>query len=597
MAQMTDDWPNLVTMFFRQADRFGERPLLWQKSKGRWTPLTWRETAVSICRLARGLSSLGIRAGDRVMLVSENRPAWFVADFAIMATGAVTVPAYTTNTEGDHLHILDNSGAAAVVVSTRALAERVLPAAFRSPDVRFVIVMDEVKLQQQPHFDVLTWRQVMDRGEADHTNIRAAAQALSLDTLACLIYTSGTGGAPKGVMLSHRAILANIRGAVDVLSELPGGEEVFLSFLPLSHAYEHTVGQFLPIAIGAEIYYAGSVDRVATDLREIRPTVFSAVPRFYEVLRQRILQGISKQGGLPERFFNWTLAIGRRRYENPESLGLWTRLLDRVLDRLVRDKIRERVGGRLKAMVSGGAALDPELGLFFRALGLPLVQGYGQTEAAPLISVNRPSRPKPGTVGPAVAGVEVRIAEDGELLVRGENLMLGYWRNEAATAEALRDGWLHTGDIAEIDADGDICITDRKKDLIVVSGGDNVAPARIEGLLTLHPQIAQAMVAGDGRSHLVALLVPNAEWLGEWAKEAGKPFDLAVLADDPDLLRALAGPVEEVNRGLSVVEGIRRFAVAPEPFSIDNGQLTPTLKVRRHIVGKVYGQRLRALYD
>lgn len=597
MAQMTDDWPNLVTMFFRQADRFGERPLLWQKSKGRWTPLTWRETAVSICRLARGLSSLGIRAGDRVMLVSENRPAWFVADFAIMAAGAVTVPAYTTNTEGDHLHILDNSGAAAVVVSTRVLAERVLPAAFRSPDVRFVIVMDEVKLQQQPHFDVLTWREVMDRGEADHTNIRASAQALTLDTLACLIYTSGTGGAPKGVMLSHRAILANIRGAVDVLSELPGGDEIFLSFLPLSHAFEHTVGQFLPIALGAEIYYAGSVDRVANDLREIRPTIFLAVPRFYEILRQRILHGIRKQGGFQERIFNWTLAIGRRRYADPKGLGLWTRLVDRVLEQLVRARIRERVGGRLKVMVSGGAALDPELGVFFRALGLPLFQGYGQTEAAPLISVNLPSRPKPDTVGPPVAGVEVRIAGDGELLVRGENLMLGYWRNEAATAGAVRDGWLHTGDIGEIDADGDIRITDRKKDLIVVSGGDNVAPARIEGLLTLHPEIAQAMVAGDGRSHLVALLVPNAEWLGSWAKEAGKPFELAVLADDPDLLRALAGPVEEVNRSLSVVERIRRFAVAPEPFTIDNGQLTPTLKVRRHIVNKVYGQRLRALYD
>ena len=597
MAQMTDDWPNLVTMFFRQADRFGERPLLWQKSKGRWTPLTWRETAVSICRLARGLSSLGIRAGDRVMLVSENRPAWFVADFAIMAAGAVTVPAYTTNTEGDHLHILDNSGAAAVVVSTRVLAERVLPAAFRCPDVRFVIVMDEVKLQQQPHFDVLTWREVMDRGEADHTNIRASAQALTLDTLACLIYTSGTGGAPKGVMLSHRAILANIRGAVDVLSELPGGDEIFLSFLPLSHAFEHTVGQFLPIALGAEIYYAGSVDRVANDLREIRPTIFLAVPRFYEILRQRILHGIRKQGGFQERIFNWTLAIGRRRYADPKGLGLWTRLVDRVLEQLVRARIRERVGGRLKVMVSGGAALDPELGVFFRALGLPLFQGYGQTEAAPLISVNLPSRPKPDTVGPPVAGVEVRIAGDGELLVRGENLMLGYWRNEAATAGAVRDGWLHTGDIGEIDADGDIRITDRKKDLIVVSGGDNVAPARIEGLLTLHPEIAQAMVAGDGRSHLVALLVPNAEWLGSWAKEAGKPFELAVLADDPDLLRALAGPVEEVNRSLSVVERIRRFAVAPEPFTIDNGQLTPTLKVRRHIVNKVYGQRLRALYD
>ncbi|MBL8668304.1 MAG: long-chain fatty acid--CoA ligase [Rhodospirillales bacterium] len=597
MAQMTDDWPNLVTMFFRQADRFGERPLLWQKSKGRWAPLTWREVAVSICRLARGLSSLGIRDGDRVMLVSENRPGWFVADFAIMAAGAVTVPAYTTNTEGDHLHILDNSGAAAVVVSTRALAERVLPAAFRSPDVRFVIVMDEVTLQQQPHFDVLTWGQVMDRGEADHTNIRAAAQTLSPEKLACLIYTSGTGGAPKGVMLSHRAILANIRGAIDVLSELPRGDEVFLSFLPLSHAYEHTVGQFLPIAIGAEIYYAGGVDRVAADLREIRPTIFSAVPRFYEVLRQRILQGIHKQGGLQERFFNWTLAIGRRRYEQPGNRGLWIRLLDRVLDRLVRDKIRERVGGRLKAMISGGAALDPELGIFFRALGLPLFQGYGQTEAAPLISVNRPSRPKPRTVGPAITGCEVRIADDGELLVRGENLMLGYWRNEGATAEALRDGWLHTGDIAEIDADGDIRITDRKKDLIVVSGGDNVSPARIEGLLTLHPEIAQAMVSGDGRSHLVALLVPNADWLREWAHGAGKPFDLAALATDPDLLRALAGPVEKVNGGLSVVEKLRRFAVAPEPFTIANGQLTPTLKVRRHIVNKVYGDRLRSLYD
>ncbi|MFO1114009.1 MAG: AMP-binding protein, partial [Rhodospirillales bacterium] len=297
MPPMTEDWPNLVTMFFRQADRYGERPLLWQKREGRWVPLTWRETAVSICRLARGLTGLGIRAGDRVLLVSENRPAWFVADFAIMAAGAVTVPAYTTNTEGDHLHLLDNSGAAAVVVSTRALAERLLPAAFRSPDVRFVIAMDELNLQQQPHFDVLTWREVMARGEGDHSNVRAVAANVPPETLACLIYTSGTGGAPKGVMLSHRAILANIRGAVDVLSELNFSDEVFLSFLPLSHAYEHTIGQFLPIAIGAEIYYAGGVDRVATDLGEIKPTIFSAVPRFYEVLQQKIVTGVRKQGG------------------------------------------------------------------------------------------------------------------------------------------------------------------------------------------------------------------------------------------------------------------------------------------------------------
>jgi long-chain acyl-CoA synthetase len=594
---MAEDWPNLVTMFFRQADRFGERPLLWHKRDSRWTPLTWREVAVKICMLARGLRSLGIRPGDRVVLVAENRPAWFVADFAIMAIGAVTVPAYSTNTEADHLHILDNSGASAVIVSTRRLAERLLPAAFRCADVRFFISIEDLALRQQPHFGVLTWREVMERGDADHTNIRAAASALKRDELSCLIYTSGTGGAPKGVMLSHGAILANIAGAIDVLSDLALGDEVFLSFLPLSHAYEHTVGQFLPIAIGAEIYYAGSVDRVATDMAEVRPTIFSAVPRFYELIQQRILLGVRKQGGLRQRLFDWTLALGRRRYERPESVGLAARLLDLLLDRLVRKKIRARFGGRLKALVSGGAALDPGLAVFFRAIGLPLFQGYGQTEAAPLISVNRPLRPKLHTVGPPIRGVEARIAEDGEILVRGPILMRGYWRNEEATAHALRDGWLHTGDIGEIDADGDIRITDRKKDLIVVSGGDNVSPARIEGLLTLRPEISQALVWGDGRPHLVALLVPNADWLRGWAHQAGKTFELAALAADPALQKALGAAVNEVNRSLSVIEKIRRFAVVPEPFTIDNGQMTPTLKVRRHVVGVAHRDRLEALYD
>lgn len=594
---MAEDWPNLVTMFFRQADRFGERPLLWHKRDGRWLPLTWREVAVKICMLARGLRSLGIRPGDRVVLVAENRPAWFVADFAIMAIGAVTVPAYSTNTEADHLHILDNSGASAVIVSTRRLAERLLPAALRCADVRFFISIEDLSLRQQPHFDVLTWREVMERGDADHTNIRAAASALTRDELSCLIYTSGTGGAPKGVMLSHGAILANVAGAVDVLSDLVLGDEVFLSFLPLSHAYEHTVGQFLPIAIGAEIYYAGSVDRVANDMAEVRPTIFSAVPRFYELIQQRILLGVRKQGGLRQRLFDWTLALGRRRYERPESLGLAARLLDLLLDRLVRKKIRARFGGRLKALVSGGAALDPGLAVFFRAIGLPIFQGYGQTEAAPLISVNRPLRPKLHTVGPPIRGAEARIADDGEILVRGPILMRGYWRNEEATAHAIRDGWLHTGDIGEIDADGDIRITDRKKDLIVVSGGDNVSPARIEGLLTLRPEISQALVWGDGRPHLVALLVPNADWLRGWAQQAGKSFDLAALAADPSLQKALGAAVNEVNRSLSVIEKIRRFAVAPEPFTIDNGQMTPTLKVRRHVVGVAHRDRLEALYD
>ena len=595
---MADDiWPNLVTMFFRQADQFGERPLLWHKRKGSYAPLTWREVAVQVCMLARGLRSLGAIPGDRIALLSENRPAWLVADLAIMATGAVTVPAYTTNTEADHLHILDDSGASVVIVSTRKLAQRMLPAAMRCPNIRFVIAIDELGLQQRPGFEVLTWREVMARGEHDHANIRAEAAGIGWTATACIIYTSGTGGAPKGVMLHHGAMLSNIAGAMDVLGELGLGDEAFLSFLPLSHAYEHTVGQFLPIALGSEIYYAESIDRVAANLREARPTILVSVPRFYEVLHQRILHGIRQEGRLRQRLFRAALEMGRRRHFHPDQFGIGARTVDFFLERLVRDKVRERLGGRLKAMVSGGAPLNPDVALFFRALGLPLFQGYGQTEAGPLISVNRPCRPKLDTVGPPVKGAEVRIAEDGEILVRGELVMQGYWRNAAATRRVIRDGWLHTGDVGKIDVDGDIRITDRKKDLIVNSGGDNLSPARIEGLLILRPEIAQAMVWGDRRPHLVALLVPNPEWAKSWAHAAGKPTDVATLAKDAEFLRALGDAVDNVNRGLATVERIRRFVVATEPFTIDNEQMTPTMKIRRHVIAGKYGSMLDALYE
>ncbi|MBK8174085.1 MAG: long-chain fatty acid--CoA ligase [Rhodospirillales bacterium] len=590
-------WPNLVTMFFRQADRAGERPLLWFKRDGRYAPLTWREVAVQICMLARGLRSLGVGLGERIVLVSENRPAWFVADFAIMASGAITVPAYATNTESDHLHILEDSGACAVIVSSRKLAQNLLPAVMRCPHIRFIISIDELALGQQPDFKVLTWREVMARGEGDHTNIRAAALALTCAETACIIYTSGTGGAPKGVMLNHGAILANIEGAIDVLSEVDLDDEAFLSILPLSHAYEHTVGQFLPVAIGAEIYYAEGIDRVAANIAEARPTIFSAVPRFFEILQQRITQGVRKQGGVRERLFLSALAYGRRRYLDPQSFGFGARIIDLALERLVRQKLRARFGGRLKAMVSGGAPLNIDVAIFFRAIGLPVVQGYGQTEAAPLISVNRPKRPKLHTVGPPIKGAEVRIAEDGEILVRGNLLMQGYWQNEEASREAIRDGWLHTGDIGEIDADGDLRITDRKKDLIVNSGGDNLSPARIEGLLSLRPEIAQAMIYGDRRPHLVALLVPNPEWARHWAKVQERPDQVEDLVGDASFLQALGAAVGEVNRSLSGIEKIRRFTVTPRPFSIDNGQLTPTLKIRRHTILCEYRSQLDALYD
>jgi long-chain acyl-CoA synthetase len=589
-------WRNLVIMFFDQAERFGERPMLWAKNDGRYRPLTWRESAAQVTALARGFRSLGVERGDRIVLVAENRPEWTIADLAIMAAGAITVPAYTTNTEADHLHILENSGARGIVVSNRKLAAPLLAAARRSGTAGFIVVMENLGIQQQVGIEVMHWSELMAKGEHHPVNIIDAAEKLERDDIACLVYTSGTGGAPKGVMLHHGAILHNCEGALDVLRDMRLSDEVFLSFLPLSHAYEHTVGQFFPIMIGAEIYYAEGMEKLSANLVEVRPTIMTAVPRLYEVLHQRVLQGIRKTSDFRQKLFRLTLRLGQLRHIRPGGLSISQRLGNLVLDLLVRRKIRARFGGRLKAMVSGGAPLNPEIALFFSALGLPVLQGYGQTEAGPLISVNRPGRAKMHTVGPPIKGIDVKIADDGEILVRGPMVMKGYWRNELATREAIRDGWLHTGDIGELDVDGHIVITDRKKDIIINSGGDNLSPARIEGQLTLRPEIAQAMAYGDRKPHVVALIVPDEHWLRNWAREHGKPQDLATLSQDDELRRTLSEVIDEVNRSLSVIEKVRRFAIASEPFSVDNGQLTATMKIRRHVVRSIYGAALEALY-
>ncbi|MBL8660470.1 MAG: long-chain fatty acid--CoA ligase [Rhodospirillales bacterium] len=583
-------------MFFVQADRFGERPLLWAKRDGRYRPLSWRDVAARVCGLARGLRAIGVERGDRVIVVAENRPEWLIADLAIMAAGAITVPAYTTNTCDDYRHILENSGAKGVIVSTSRLAQTLLEAANRLASVSFVIVMEPPSLRQHLSVDVLAWDAVVARGECDHSNVLSDAEKIASTDVACIIYTSGTGGAPKGVMLQHQAILHNCAGAIEIIQDIGPGNDVFLSFLPLSHAFEHTVGQFVPIALGAEIYYGESIDKVAANMLEARPTIIAAVPRFYEILQSRIMLAVRKQGGLRQRLFDRALAIGKRRLEQPQSLTLGDKLLDWALDRLVRRTVRARFGGRIRAMVSGGAPLNGEVASFFVALGLPLVQGYGQTEASPLISVNRPGRAKLHTVGPPLAGVDARIAEDGEILVRGKMIMKGYWHLEEATREVVRDGWLHTGDIGRIDEDGHICITDRKKDIIVNSGGDNLSPARIEGALTLRPEIAQAMVYGDRRPHLVALIVPEAGWAKQWAAQQGKPTDIAVLVDDDAFHQAIAEAIGDVNKCLSVIERVRRFALIQVAFGVDNGQLTPTLKLRRHVITTVYRDLLEELY-
>jgi long-chain acyl-CoA synthetase len=588
--------PNLVRLFLDRAAELGERPFLVVKRGGAWQPLSWREAADQVCLLAEALRGLGLADGDRVVLVSENRPEWALADLAIMAAGCITTPAYTTNTERDHLHILENSGARAVIVSTSKLAQPLLPAMVRTGQATNVIGMEPLRTGQGS-FACHLWS---DLTAGDAAAARQAVEAriagIGRRDPACIIYTSGTSGAPRGVLLHHGAILRNIDGAAEALARDFGwDEERFLSFLPLSHALEHTAGLFLPIGLGAEIWFAEGLDKLASNIEESQPTFMIVVPRLFEVLRGRIINQIEKQGRVANLLLDQALALSERRAAGQRRLTDWA--VERVLDLTLRPKIRCRFGGRIKALVSGGAPLNPEVGAFFESMGLTMLQGYGQTESAPVVSVNFPSAGiNLSTVGPPLRGVEVRIAEDGEILVRGELVMLGYWQNPEETAKTIVDGWLHTGDIGHLDERGRIVITDRKKDIIVNDKGDNIAPQKLEGMLTLQREIAQAMVSGDKRPYMAALIVPDTEWAYDWAQANGEKCDLAELQGLPAFRSAVRAAIDRVNGELSVIEKVRQFAFADEPFTIENGEMTPSMKIRRHQIRARYGERVDGLY-
>lgn len=601
-----DTCANLVSLFLARADERGDAPFLWGRREGRWQSQSWTETARQVCLLAEGLRTLGLGNGDRVMLVSENRPEWCVADLAIMAAGCVTVPAYTTNTAGDHLHVLENSGARAVIVSSARLAQPLVTAVLRSAEADFVIGMAKLPMQQAGAVIFPEWSE-MFAGDARTARraVTARIATIARHDLACIIYTSGTGGAPRGVMHHHGAILCNVGGAARIVAEDFGwDDEVFLSFLPLSHAYEHTGGQFLPIGMGAQIYYAEGLDKLASNITEVRPTLMIVVPRLFEVLRTRVIKRIEKQGGAARFLMARAMAIADRAARGTTLLR--DRAMDLILDHSLRPRVRAQFGGRLKAVVSGGAPLNPEIGTFFAGLGITLLQGYGQTESGPVISCNRPTAGvKMDTVGPPLIGVEVKIAHDGEILVRGELVMHGYWRNPAETARVLvrepgagpdAGPWLHTGDIGNIDSSGRIQITDRKKDMIVNDKGDNISPQKMEGMLTLQPEIAQAMVTGDRRPYVVALIVPDADWALGWAQAEGEKFDVRALQQLPAFRAAIRKAIDRVNGEVSVIEKIRQFTFANEAFAIANEELTPSLKIRRHKLKERYGASLDALY-
>ncbi|HYC03196.1 MAG TPA: long-chain fatty acid--CoA ligase [Azospirillaceae bacterium] len=594
-APRFERWPTLPALFFDQAATLGDRPLLRVKRDKEWRRLSWRDVSAEVERVAAGLSALGVGQGDRVCLVSENRPEWLVADLAVMTLGAVTVPAYTTIGVPDYEHVLRDSGSQVVVVSGGQLARRVHTAASHVSCCKHIVTIDAVELPDAQGLTSHRWTALPAPGAA--LDVAALVARGQSDDPACIIYTSGTGGTPRGVVLSHRNVLANCAGAQEVLDEIGLGEELFLSCLPLSHAYEHSCGQFFPLSLGAEIAYVEALDKLSANLQELKPTIIMVVPRLCEVVQQRIQREVEKGDPKKRRLFELALELGRKRYRRGGTLPFWQVPVDLMMDRLVRSRIQEKLGGRIKGLISGGAALSPETGLFFHALGVPLLQGYGQTEAAPLISVNRFSNPRHDTVGPPVRGCEVRIAEDGEILARGPNVMLGYWGDDAATERTVRDGWLHTGDVGHIDQAGRIVITDRKKDILVTSGGDNVSPARVEGRLMLEPEIGQAVVVGDKRPYIGALIVPEADVARTWARDRGKTEDMARLCEDPEFRKLISAAVDRANTTLAGVERIRKFALVPESFSIENGLMTPTLKIRRPLVQAHYKDRIEGLWE
>jgi len=571
---------SLNKLFFDRAEQYNEKPFLWTKKNKEWIPLTWNETSLKVKEFAGGLRSLGVKPGDKIVIVSENRPEWIIADLAINLIGAITVPAYTTNTEDDHHYILEHSDAKAVIASNNILANRVALATTRTNLCKILSTLDNYSGFEPDNLKIIKFEEVGDFGKNNIETALDHFEDIQPDDVSCIIYTSGTGGRPKGVMLTHKNIFSNLQGAEDLLEIIGKKDNKYLSLIPLSHSYEHTAGLYLQIDLGSQIYFCEGPEKFSQNLNELSPTLTTAVPRIFEVIHDRIKIQMKNQNPIIKFIFNRAVKVGIKRHHH--GLNLLENIEYRSYTSLIRKKINKQLGGNLRAFVSGGAALNPEIGDFFIGLGVKILQGYGQTEASPLISANRPEKIRIETVGPAVKGVEAKLTEEGELIVKGDCVMKGYWKDEKATSETIIDGWLHTGDIATIAEDGFITITGRKKELIVNSGGDNIAPARPEAALTFQETIFQSMVIGDRRPYLVAVIVPEVEK----TKSLG----------EKEINEIISSEVKKANEGLSSIEKIRKFVIAKEPFSTENGLLTPTMKVKRHKVFEIYGETLDDLY-
>ncbi len=586
-----DNYNSVTTLYFSQAEKLGEKSHLWKKVNDKYVSLSWNETKKQINAISSGLINQGVKKGDRIFICSENRPEFFISDMAIMSAGAISVPAYTTNTSSDHEYILNHSGAKGIIVSTMDIANKILSKITNCPQCEFIIVMDYKNIENDSKIKLISWKDFLLNGENNLININNICKEQKRTDTACIIYTSGTGGNPKGVMLSHGAMLHNCTGADILLKNIVSDLKTinFLSWLPLSHSYEHTL-QFLMTGWGADTYYAEGADKLLINMGETKPHIMCAVPRFYDTLYMKISSGLKNQSSIKKFLFSETIKLGTKNYYKKELSSI-EKIKNNILEKLVRKKVKGRFGGNIRCLVSGGAALNFDVGIYLSALGLPLLQGYGQTETAPVISSNPISKIKLETVGIPFKGVTVKLAEDGEILVKGENVMNGYWNDPESTSKVLVNGWIHTGDVGEIDTEGYIKITDRKKDIIVNKGGDNISPSRIQEKLEIQPEISQSMIYGDHKNYLVAIIVPSEEFIKKFPNKS-----LKELSSDNDFHNNLSKIINEVNNNLSLIEKVRKFIIAEEPFTVENEMMTPTLKIRRFQVIDKYQKDLDSLY-
>ena len=558
---------NLLELFYNQFKQERSDQVFLQSLKNPNQKFTWEQTYLNILKLSDQLESL-MQNNDRCLLISENRPEWMVSDLAIMLANGITVPAYTTYTESDYEYLIDDCKPSVIIISDKTQYDKVKNIIKKRPFIKNIISFEEF----QNDNEIIFIKEIFNKKEfkeKDLLNLK-----IKRTDVACIIYTSGTQGNPKGVMLSHGGILSNCEGSIYLLKEIISEKPKFLTWLPLSHSYEHTV-QFVQIAIGAKVFYAESIDKLIKNMNDCNPDIMTAVPRFYQNLFQKISSNFNKVKGFKKYLISKMLVLGKKKLLN-EKLSFFENIENLICEKLVRKKIKSQFGGALKAFISGGGALDKEVGIFLNSIGLPTLQGYGLTETSPVVSCNPINDIRIETVGPPFRNNKVKIVDDGEILIKGENVMLGYWNNELETSKVLKDGWLYTGDIGHFENEY-LKITDRKKDIIITPGGDNISPVKLENDIVKIDFIEQALVYGDNKPYLVALLVLKKE-----KKEITN--------------ENIIHKIEIINKNLSKIEKIKKFLIIEDQFTIVNGLMTPTLKLKRYKIIQKYKNQVEDLY-